>query len=228
MTVPLPPELPLAKTVTLVAGQGLPTVPQVTVTVRLPPEKTSGPETPNESEPPPGQLGLQRAVTCEPDEPSAGMVDGLALTNRLNSPSPRTEFKTRGMTAATSASPAARGASRNLTARSMERPSDASWTVRGGSGTMDYKHRPVDHETVLEGMKAPNFILKIMPHVDGSARICELVRFHLEDIVLKEAWTGPAALGLFPHALADVARLPVREVISAVLNELTNPAPASA
>ena len=33
---------------------------------------------------------------------------------------------------------------------------------------------------------------------------------------MKEAWTGPAALGLFPHALADVARLPVREVISAL------------
>ena len=33
---------------------------------------------------------------------------------------------------------------------------------------------------------------------------------------LKEAWSGPAALGLFPHALADVARLPVREVISAL------------
>jgi acetoacetate decarboxylase len=42
------------------------------------------------------------------------------------------------------------------------------------------------------------------------------VRFHLEDITLKEAWTGPAALGLFPHALADVAKLPVREVVSAL------------
>src|SRR5258708_13598133 len=81
---------------------------------------------------------------------------------------------------------------------------------------MGYKHRPVDHDSVLKGMKAPNFILKIIPHVDGSPRICELVRFHLEDIVLKEAWTGPAALGLFPHALAHVARLPVREVLSAM------------
>ena len=42
------------------------------------------------------------------------------------------------------------------------------------------------------------------------------IRLHLEDITLKEAWTGPAALGLFPHALADVAKLPVREVISAL------------
>jgi acetoacetate decarboxylase len=88
-------------------------------------------------------------------------------------------------------------------------------SVLCASATMGYKHRPVDHDAVLKGMKAPNFIMKIIPHVDGSPRICELVRFSLEDIVLKEAWTGPSALGLFPHALADVARLPVREVLSA-------------
>ena len=55
-------------------------------------------------------------------------------------------------------------------------------SVLCASGTMGYKHRPVDHDTVLKGMKAPNFILKIIPHVDGTPRICELVRFHLEDI----------------------------------------------
>jgi acetoacetate decarboxylase len=88
-------------------------------------------------------------------------------------------------------------------------------SVLCASGTMGYKHRYADHEAVLKSMHAPNFILKIIPHVDGSARICELVRFSLEDITLKEAWTGPAALGLFPHALCDVARLPVREVVSA-------------
>src|SRR5438445_430079 len=85
-------------------------------------------------------------------------------------------------------------------------------SVLCASATMGYKHRPVDHDTVLKGMKAPNFMLKIIPHVDGSPRICELVRYYLEDITLKEAWTGPAALGLFPHALCDVARLPMREV----------------
>src|SRR6201991_2838810 len=76
-------------------------------------------------------------------------------------------------------------------------------SVLCASATMGYKHRNVDHDTVLKSMKAPNFILKIIPDVDGGARICELVRFQLEDIDLKDAWTGPAALGLFPHALAD-------------------------
>ena len=45
-------------------------------------------------------------------------------------------------------------------------------------------------------------------------RICELVEYFLEDVTVKGAWTGPAALELFHHALAPVARLPVLEVIS--------------
>jgi acetoacetate decarboxylase len=89
-------------------------------------------------------------------------------------------------------------------------------SVLCASATMGYKHRQLDHDTVLESMKAPSFMIKIIPHVDGTPRICELVRYYLEDITLKEAWAGPAALGLFPHALCDVARLPVREVVSAV------------
>ena len=36
----------------------------------------------------------------------------------------------------------------------------------------------------------------------------------MTDVVLKGAWSSPAALELHPHALADVARLPVREIIS--------------
>jgi acetoacetate decarboxylase len=83
-------------------------------------------------------------------------------------------------------------------------------------GTMGYKHKQADLAAVKASLLAPNFLLKIIPHVDGSPRICELVRYYLEDISLNEAWTGPAALGLFPHALADVARLPVREVVSAL------------
>ncbi len=84
------------------------------------------------------------------------------------------------------------------------------------TGSMGYKHRAVDFKPVLAAMSEPNYLLKIIPHVDGTPRICELVRYHLEDIELKEAWTGPAALDLHGHALADVARLPVREVVSAL------------
>jgi acetoacetate decarboxylase len=84
------------------------------------------------------------------------------------------------------------------------------------TGTMGYKHRALDPKPVLASMAEPNYLLKIIPHVDGSPRICELVKYHLEDVELKEAWTGPAALDLHSHALADVAKLPVREVVGAV------------
>jgi len=86
--------------------------------------------------------------------------------------------------------------------------------VRVATATMGYKHRALDAGAVRDGLLAPNYLLKIIPHVDGSARICELVRYLLEDVTVKGAWTAPAALELAHHALAPVARLPVLEVIS--------------
>ena len=87
-------------------------------------------------------------------------------------------------------------------------------SVRVATATLGYKHRALDTAGVLMGLLAPNYLLKIIPHVDGSARICELVQYSLEDVAVKGAWTGPAALELAHHALAPVARLPVLEVIS--------------
>lgn len=88
--------------------------------------------------------------------------------------------------------------------------------VRVAVGTMGYKHRPLTLAAVLPVFAEPGYLLKIMPHVDGTPRICELVRYFLSGVVVKGAWTGPAALSLYPHALAPVAAIPVREVISAV------------
>jgi len=82
--------------------------------------------------------------------------------------------------------------------------------------TMGYKHRTLAHEPILKSLSAPNFLLKIIPHVDGSPRICELVRYYMEEITVKGAWEGPAALELFHHALAPVASLPVLEVLGGV------------
>jgi acetoacetate decarboxylase len=96
--------------------------------------------------------------------------------------------------------------------------------VRVATATMGYKHRALDALVVGRQLAAaPNFLLKIIPHVDGSARICELVRYFLQDVTVKGAWTGPAALSLFPHALAPVADLPVLEVVEArhILADLT-------
>jgi len=81
-------------------------------------------------------------------------------------------------------------------------------------GTMGYKHKILPPEPILRSMGEANYVIKIIPHVDGSPRICELVRYHLQDVVLKGAWSGPADLELFRHAIADVAKLPVLEVLS--------------
>ncbi len=96
-------------------------------------------------------------------------------------------------------------------------------SVRVATGTMGYKHRALDLDAVRKSLESPSFLLKIIPHVDCTPRICELVRYYLTDLTVKGAWEGPAALELCAHALAPVATLPVREVLSAVhiLSDLT-------
>jgi acetoacetate decarboxylase len=87
--------------------------------------------------------------------------------------------------------------------------------VRVATGTMGYKHHELDMAAQSKRLAGPNYLLKIIPHVDGSPRVCELVRYYMEDIVMKGAWTGPASLQLAPHALAPVADLPVLEIVEA-------------
>ncbi len=97
-------------------------------------------------------------------------------------------------------------------------------TQRIATGTMGYKFRPLDIEVERRKLAdTPNYLLKVVPHVDGSPRICELVRFYLQDVTVLGAWEGPAALELHPHALAPVAELPVGKIVGArhVIADLT-------
>ncbi len=89
-------------------------------------------------------------------------------------------------------------------------------SVRIASATMGFKHREADAASVLASLAAPNFLLKIIPHVDGTPRICELVRYYTTHVNLRGAWTGPSALALHPHALAPVSELPVLDVVSSL------------
>ena len=89
-------------------------------------------------------------------------------------------------------------------------------SVLCATGTMGYKHKILAPEPIAASLLKPNYLIKIIPHVDGSQRICELVRYYLKDVQVKGAWTSPAALELHQHVIADVARLPVLEVLSAV------------
>ncbi len=89
-------------------------------------------------------------------------------------------------------------------------------TLRVANGSMGYKHKELEKQSAEQSLAAANFLLKIMPHVDCTPRICELVRYYMTDITVKGAWEGPGGLELFDHALAPVAKLPVLEVLSAV------------
>jgi acetoacetate decarboxylase len=84
-------------------------------------------------------------------------------------------------------------------------------------GTMGYMWKNLDTDEVRKSLSGPNFCLKIIPRADGTgAQICQLVRYHMKNLVVKEAWTGPVALQLFENALAPVADLPVRKVLSGI------------
>ena len=91
-------------------------------------------------------------------------------------------------------------------------------------GTMGYKHRALDIATEQKRLvEGRNLLLKIIPHVDGTPRICEIVDYPMLDVTVKGAWSGPARLELFHHALAPVADLPVLEIVEArhILADLT-------
>jgi acetoacetate decarboxylase len=88
--------------------------------------------------------------------------------------------------------------------------------VRVATATMAYKHHALDLESVKRSIEAPGYLLKILPHVDASPRVCELVQYRVSDVVMKGAWSGPASLELHPHCLAPVSKLPVLEVVSAL------------
>lgn len=98
--------------------------------------------------------------------------------------------------------------------------------VRVALGTMGYKYQTADMKAIERDFtETPNYLLKIIPHVDGTARICELVSHYLTEVKIKGAWEGPAELELVAHAMAPIADLPVRRIVSAahIISDLTLP-----
>ncbi len=82
-------------------------------------------------------------------------------------------------------------------------------------GTMAYKHEShaCDIEETYETLQKTNVNLKLIPCVDGSLEIAQLVAYNLTEITVKGSWTGPARLHLVPHVNAPVADLPVKRVL---------------
>ncbi|GAA2342420.1 acetoacetate decarboxylase [Saccharopolyspora halophila] len=94
---------------------------------------------------------------------------------------------------------------------------------RVATATMGYKHFPMDLGEAEAQITVPTYMLKIIPGYHHRPRVAELVRTRITDIAVKEAHTAPARLQLFEHALAPLADLPVREVVSAshIVTDLT-------
>ena len=88
---------------------------------------------------------------------------------------------------------------------------------------MAYKHKNLnfcpehphqcDYHALEEKMGKTQVNLKLIPDVDGSFAIAQLVAYNLIDITVKGGWVSPARLHLIPHANAPVADFPVRRVI---------------
>jgi acetoacetate decarboxylase len=84
-------------------------------------------------------------------------------------------------------------------------------------GTMGYKHEAMagNSERTRATLSKTQVNLKLIPGVDGSPEICQLVAINLTEISVKGSWIGPGRLHLVPHVNAPVADLPVRNVIIA-------------
>jgi acetoacetate decarboxylase len=96
-------------------------------------------------------------------------------------------------------------------------------TLRVATATMGYKHAPLDPEGSGAEIAIPTYMLKVVRGYTLAPVICELVRSQISDLMIKGAWTGPARLQLFEHALAPMADLPVREIVASshILTDLS-------
>lgn len=86
---------------------------------------------------------------------------------------------------------------------------------RVAMGTMGYKHENlcVDPAECGKALEKTQINLKLLPDVDGTPLVAQLVAYNLTNISVKGFWGGPARLHLVPHVNAPVADLPVRRVI---------------
>jgi len=98
-------------------------------------------------------------------------------------------------------------------------------SIRVATATMGYKYKVLDNEKILEAVKKPVFLLKNIPGVDGRPQINQLTKTYLTNITIHGAWEGPGSLEMHPHALAPVADLPVKKIVSTThfLTDLTLP-----
>jgi acetoacetate decarboxylase len=86
---------------------------------------------------------------------------------------------------------------------------------RVAMGTMTYKYTSLADrlDEVAAGIGKLQVNLKLIPDVDGTPKIAQLVGYNLTDVTVHGAWDGDARLHLIPHVNCRVADLPVRKII---------------
>jgi len=105
---------------------------------------------------------------------------------------------------------------------------------RIANGTMVYKHDAGQQRLAgtnhtyakeTEMLARTQITLKVIPDIDGTPAIAQLVAINFENIVVKGAWTGAARLSLIPAVNCPLADLPVREVLGGmqIVSDLTLP-----
>lgn len=96
---------------------------------------------------------------------------------------------------------------------------------RVATGTMMYKHYECNGEQMREALSRTQINLKLIPDVDGSPAIAQLVAINLEDITIKGAWESPARIHFLPHAQANVGDYKVEKVVKGLhfITDLTLP-----
>ena len=87
-------------------------------------------------------------------------------------------------------------------------------TQRAATGTMVYKHDAfrADLSKEKELLARTQVTLKMIPDIDGTPAIAQLVGINFADVKLHGAWTGEARLELIPAVNCPLADLPVRRV----------------
>lgn len=94
-------------------------------------------------------------------------------------------------------------------------------------GTMAFKHRESEGgiEAMAKAMTKTQCNLKLIPDVDGTPKIAQLVAYNLTNITIKGSWVGDARLHLIPHVNAPVADLPVKKIVGGkhFLGDITLP-----
>ncbi|WP_310475574.1 acetoacetate decarboxylase, partial [Sandarakinorhabdus sp.] len=94
------------------------------------------------------------------------------------------------------------------------------------SGTMVYKHSsPDDLAEIAAMLKRTQVTLKLIPDIDGTPAIAQLVGINFDQVVVKGAWTGRARLELVHAVNCPMADLPVLEQMGGlhIVTDMTLP-----